>query len=144
MPPDPPIAPARERRVLIVEDSLSNVRLLEDKLANNGFAAVVAFDGLEALRKLDAHDFDLVLLDVMLPELDGFAVCRALRRHPRAAGAPVIMVTALDSPADRRAGLEAGADDFFVKPVEDAVLFNRVRELVRDRVRRGRARQPAE
>ena len=125
--------PARTPRVLVVEDTVSNVILLEAKLVNEAFQVQVAFDGAEALAKLDQLEFDVVLLDVMLPGIDGFEVCRRIRRHPTAAGVPVIMLTALDGPKDRTAGLAAGADDFFVKPVEDEILFARLRELVRGR-----------
>ena len=96
---------------------------------NERFEVHIAFDGLEALSKMEAHAFDIVLLDVMMPGMDGFEVCRRIKRGQGAAGIPVIMITALDSPVDREAGFEAGADDYFVKPVADEQLFARLLAL---------------
>ena len=118
-------------RVLVVDDILSNVKLLEAKLTAEYFEVLTAYNGLEALAKVDEHDPDIVLLDVMMPGMDGFEVCRRIKHNPKTAHLPVVMVTALDQPADRVAGLEAGADDFLTKPVDDAALFARVRSLVR-------------
>ena len=118
-------------RVLVVDDILSNVKLLEAKLTAEYFEVLTAYNGLEALTKVDEHDPDIVLLDVMMPGMDGFEVCRRIKHNPTTAHLPVVMVTALDQPADRVAGLEAGADDFLTKPVDDAALFARVRSLVR-------------
>jgi two-component system cell cycle response regulator len=118
-------------RVLVVDDILSNVKLLEAKLTAEYFEVVTAFNGLEALAKVAETNPDIVLLDVMMPGMDGFEVCRRLKSDPRTAHVPVVMVTALDQPSDRVTGLEAGADDFLTKPVDDAALFARVRSLVR-------------
>jgi len=118
-------------RVLVVDDILSNVKLLEAKLTAEYFEVVSAFNGLECLAKIDDAAPDIVLLDVMMPGMDGFEVCRRIKNNPRTAHIPVVMVTALDQPSDRVAGLEAGADDFLTKPVDDAALFARVRSLVR-------------
>ena len=118
-------------RVLVVDDILSNVKLLEAKLTTEYFEVVSAYSGLEALAKMDEATPDIVLLDVMMPGMDGFEVCRRIKSNPKSAHVPVVMVTALDQPADRVAGLEAGADDFLTKPVDDAALFARVRSLVR-------------
>ena len=118
-------------RVLVVDDILSNVKLLEAKLSAEYFEVVSAFNGLECLAKVDESMPDIVLLDVMMPGMDGFEVCRRLKGNPKTAHIPVVMVTALDQPSDRVAGLEAGADDFLTKPVDDAALFARVRSLVR-------------
>jgi two-component system cell cycle response regulator len=118
-------------RVLVVDDILSNVKLLEAKLTTEYFEVVTAYSGMEALAKMDESIPDIVLLDVMMPGMDGFEVCRRIKANPRTAHVPVVMVTALDQPADRVAGLEAGADDFLTKPVDDAALFARVRSLVR-------------
>jgi len=125
-------APAQ--RILVVEDNLPNLKMLEAKLRDRSFEVHVAMNGTEALGLVDAQDFDLVLLDVMMPGLDGFEVCRQIKGRPRPSPVPVIMITALDTPTDRQAGLLAGADDFLVKPVEDEVLFGRMRDLVRRRV----------
>jgi two-component system cell cycle response regulator len=118
-------------RVLVVDDILSNVKLLEAKLTAEYFEVVTAFNGLEALAKIDEHEPDIVLLDVMMPGMDGFEVCRRIKQNPKTAHVPVVMVTALDQPSDRVAGLDAGADDFLTKPVDDSALFARVRSLVR-------------
>src|ERR1700744_4325305 len=118
-------------RVLVVDDILSNVKLLEAKLSAEYFEVVSAFNGLDALARIEEHAPDIVLLDVMMPGMDGFEVCRRIKANPRTAHIPVVMVTALDQPSDRVAGLGAGADDFLTKPVDDAALFARVRSLVR-------------
>ncbi len=118
-------------RVLVVDDILSNVKLLEAKLTAEYFEVVSAFNGLECLAKIDQAAPDIVLLDVMMPGMDGFEVCRRIKNNSKTAHIPVVMVTALDQPSDRVAGLDAGADDFLTKPVDDAALFARVRSLVR-------------
>src|SRR5665213_3874750 len=118
-------------RVLVVDDILSNVKLLEAKLSAEYFEVVSAFNGLEALEKIEECQPDIVLLDVMMPGMDGFEVARRIKSNPKTAHVPVVMVTALDQPSDRVAGLDAGADDFLTKPVDDAALFARVRSLVR-------------
>src|SRR5580698_4510160 len=118
-------------RVLVVDDILSNVKLLEAKLSAEYFEVITAFNGLECLSRIDAGAPDIVLLDVMMPGMDGFEVCRRIKSNPKTAHVPVVMVTALDQPSDRVTGLEAGADDFLTKPVDDAALFARVRSLVR-------------
>jgi two-component system cell cycle response regulator len=118
-------------RVLVVDDILSNVKLLEAKLTAEYFEVATAYGGVEALAKIEEQAPDIVLLDVMMPGMDGFEVCRRIKREPKTAHLPVVMVTALDQPADRVAGLDAGADDFLTKPVDDAALFARVRSLVR-------------
>jgi len=118
-------------RVLVVDDILSNVKLLEAKLTAEYFEVVTGFNGMEAIAKTEEYAPDIILLDVMMPGMDGFEACRRIKSNPKTAHVPVIMVTALDQPSDRVAGLEAGADDFLTKPVEDAALFARVRSLVR-------------
>jgi two-component system cell cycle response regulator len=118
-------------RVLVVDDIMSNVKLLEAKLTAEYFDVVTAFNGLECLARMAENVPDIVLLDVMMPGMDGFEVCRRIKSDPRIAHVPVVMVTALDQPSDRVTGLEAGADDFLTKPVDDAALFARVRSLVR-------------
>src|SRR5215470_13792543 len=118
-------------RVLVVDDILSNVKLLEAKLTAEYFEVMTAFNGQECLAKMEENVPDIVLLDVMMPGMDGFEVCRRIKANPKTAHVPVVMVTALDQPSDRVAGLDAGADDFLTKPVDDAALFARVRSLVR-------------
>ena len=118
-------------RVLIVDDLFPNVKLLETKLALEYFNTVSAMNGRDAIALCEQGLCDVVLLDVMMPGMDGFEVCRHLKGNPVTAHLPVIMVTALDQPADRLRGLEAGADDFLTKPVDDVALFARMRSLVR-------------
>src|SRR5580692_181173 len=118
-------------RVLVVDDIMSNVKLLEAKLTAEYFDVGTAYNGAECLARMAEHVPDIVLLDVMMPGMDGFEVCRRIKSDPKFAHVPVVMVTALDQPSDRVAGLEAGADDFLTKPVDDAALFARVRSLVR-------------
>ena len=118
-------------RVLVVDDILSNVKLLEAKLSAEYFDVVTASDGETALKRLETDLPDIVLLDVMMPGMDGFEVCRRIKANIKTAHIPVVMVTALDQSSDRVAGLEAGADDFLTKPVDDTALFARVRSLVR-------------
>src|SRR5713226_2670443 len=118
-------------RVLVVDDVDVNVRLLEAKLSSEYFTVITASSGEEALHAARSEHPDIVLLDVMMPEMDGFEVCRRLKADARTADMPVIMVTALSEISDRVHGLECGADDFLTKPVNDVALFARVRSLVR-------------
>ncbi len=118
-------------RVLVVDDILANVRLLEAKLAAEYFEVVTAMNGVDALEAVQRTKPDIVLLDVMMPGIDGIEVCRRIKANPLTQHIPVVMVTALDQPEDRVRGLEAGADDFLTKPVNDVSLFCRVKSLVR-------------
>jgi two-component system cell cycle response regulator len=118
-------------RILVVDDIFPNVKLLETKLAAEYFDVVTAMNGPDALEICEQGLCDIVLLDVMMPGMDGFEVCRRLKESPTTAHLPVVMVTALDQPSDRLKGLDAGADDFLTKPVDDTALFARVRSLVR-------------
>jgi len=118
-------------RVLVVDDLLANVRLLEAKLTAEYFEVSTAMNGVDALDTIQRSQPDIVLLDVMMPGMDGIEVCRRIKSNPDTQHIPVIMVTALDQPEDRVRGLEAGADDFLTKPVNDFSLFCRVKSLVR-------------
>jgi two-component system cell cycle response regulator len=118
-------------RILVVDDVAANVKLLEARLSAEYFDVMTALNGQEALAICERSECDIVLLDVMMPNMDGFDVCRRLKLNPTTHHIPVIMVTALDQPSDRVKGLEAGADDFLTKPVSDIALIGRVRSLVR-------------
>jgi two-component system cell cycle response regulator len=118
-------------RVLIVDDLLPNIKLLEARLSAEYFDVVSATNGPQALELCRDGRCDIVLLDVMMPGMDGFEVCTRLKADPRTMHLPVVMVTALDQPADRVRGLECGADDFLTKPVDEMALIARVRSLTR-------------
>ncbi|WP_425668435.1 PleD family two-component system response regulator [Agrobacterium radiobacter] len=118
-------------RVLVVDDIPANVKLLEARLVAEYFDVVTAEDGFKALAICDEEQVDIILLDIMMPGMDGFEVCERLKANPNTAHIPVVMVTALDQPSDRVRGLKAGADDFLTKPVNDLQLIARVKSLVR-------------
>lgn len=118
-------------RVLVVDDILPNVKLLEAKLSSEYYDVLTATSGEEALQKVQQDSPDIVLLDVMMPGMDGFEVCKRIKDDPGTAHIPVVMVTALTDSSDRVRGLQAGADDFLSKPVNDIALMARVRSLVR-------------
>ena len=119
--------------ILVVDDTPTNVKLLEDLLVFHGYRVEVAEGGAEALAAIREHAPDLVLLDVLMPGLSGYDVCRAIRGDPALAMLPVVMVTALEDRDERVKGLEAGADDFLSKPINPPELIARVRSLLRIR-----------
>ena len=118
-------------RILVVDDVPANVKLLEARLLAEYFEVVGVHSGQEALDACEHGKIDVVLLDVMMPGMDGFEVCRRLKADPATQHIPIVMVTALDQIGDRVRGLEAGADDFLTKPVNDLQLMTRVKSLVR-------------
>ncbi len=118
-------------RVLVVDDVPANVKLLEARLSAEYFDVITAMSGREALAICERAECDLVLLDVMMPDMDGLEVCRRLKSSPATHHIPVVMVTALDQPSDKVRGLEAGADDFLTKPIGELALIARVRSLAR-------------
>jgi len=118
-------------RILVVDDQAANVRLLEALLQAEYFDVCTASNGLDAIAVAKVEQPDLVLLDVMMPGIDGYETCSRLKDDPATRHIPVVMVTALDQREDRIRGLEAGADDFLTKPIDDVTLFARVRSLLR-------------
>jgi len=118
-------------RILVVDDIPANVKLLEARLVAEYFEVLTASDGYQCLDICSKVPVDVVLLDIMMPGIDGFEVCERLKSNPKTAHIPVVMVTALDQSSDRVRGLKAGADDFLTKPVNDLQLMARVKSLVR-------------
>jgi class 3 adenylate cyclase len=118
-------------RVLIADDNPANVRILSMRLAADGYDVVTARDGEEALAVAGDAQPDLILLDVMMPKLDGITVCRRLKAAQGASFTPIILVTAMTEAKDIVAGLEAGADEYLTKPVDHAALSARVRSMLR-------------
>jgi len=135
-------------KILVVDDTPANVKLLADLLGVKGYAVATAPNGEEALVKVAAWEPDLVLLDIMMPGLSGYEVCRKIRDNAETALLPVVLVTSLDPQQERIKGIEAGADDFLSKPINQPELFARVKSLLRvkslqDEVKR-QAKQLAE
>ena len=118
-------------RVLVVDDSLPNRKLLEARLQDEYFEVLGATSGAEAITLAQRWSPDIILLDVLMPVMDGFEACRRLKAQPATAHIPVVMVTSLNDQSERVRGLDAGADDFLVKPVDQATLFARLRALLR-------------
>jgi len=120
-------------KLLVVDDQPANVKLLEQVLTASGYEVVTAGSGAEALEKVAAAQPDLVLLDVIMPKMSGYEACRAIRADPATELLPVVMVTALDPSEERVKGIEAGADDFLSKPINQHEILARVRSLLRIR-----------
>ncbi|MBB5518217.1 response regulator [Amphiplicatus metriothermophilus] len=116
-------------RVLVVDDLEVNVLLLKAKLSAANYSVLCAESGARAIETARTEHPDIILLDVMMPGMDGYQACKILKDTPETSGIPVVMVTALDGEADREAGLRAGADGYVTKPVNDKVLFRQIEEL---------------
>jgi DNA-binding response OmpR family regulator len=129
-----PVAEARLPRVLIADDNPQGAELLEAYLGDSGYELRTAADGEQTLRQVAAWQPDLILLDIMMPRLSGFEVCKRLRADPATRDLAVLMVTALDQPSDMERAVEVGADDFLTKPINKSELHLRVRSLLRTRL----------
>jgi PleD family two-component response regulator len=131
MPPAP--TSNRKPRILIADDNPQGVELLEAYLSGTDYDTAVAVDGEDTLAKVASFQPDLILLDVMMPKISGFEVCKRLRREPATRDIAILMVTALDQNADIDRAVDAGTDDFLSKPINKAELLLRVRSLLRSR-----------
>lgn len=118
-------------KILIVEDDLPISKLVQYNLEKSGFSFQAVVSGEEALRKLEENKFDFVILDVMLPKMDGFEVCRRIRQHSRLSQLPILMLTARGEETDKIVGLELGADDYLVKPFSPRELILRIKSILR-------------
>ena len=133
--------PDRPARILIAEDNPEGAELLEAYLDGSGYDIEVAVDGDDTLRKVKSFQPDLVLLDVMMPKISGFEVCKRLRADPKTRDIAVLMITALDQTADVERAVEAGTDDFLTKPINQAELLRRIQALLASRREKGELEQ---
>ncbi|GAC1447881.1 MAG: response regulator [Desulfuromonadaceae bacterium] len=120
----------RKKRVLIVEDEESLLKLETILLTVKGFKVIGAFTGKMAIDKIGVEEFDLVLLDIMLPDIDGFEVCRQIRKDPRTATVPIIMLTGKKSQDDHDRGVLCGANAYLVKPFKSAMIIDEINRLL--------------
>ncbi len=118
-------------KILVVDDNATNVKILRTRLVAEGYEVVTAADGEQALAAAEAHRPDLILLDIMMPKLDGVEVCRRLKAEPRFPFVPIVLITAMSDAKDVVAGLDAGADEYLTKPVDHQALLARVRSMLR-------------
>ena len=132
-PPDPPAVPTRPPRILIADDTPEAVELLEAYLAGTDYETAIATDGEETLARVADWHPDLILLDVMMPKISGFEVCKRLRSNPATRDLAILMVTALDQTSDVERAVEAGTDDFLSKPINKTDLLLHVRNLLKSR-----------
>jgi len=120
----------RKKRILVVEDEESLLKLETILLTVKGFEVIGAVSGSMAIEKIDSEVFDLVLLDIMLPDIDGFEVCRQLRKDPRTATVPIIMLTGKKTQDDHDRGVLCGANSYLVKPFKSAMIIDEINRLL--------------
>ena len=132
--PTSPVEATRPPRVLIADDNPQGVELLEAYLSGTGYDVQTAADGDETLQQVSRWQPDLILLDIMMPKISGFEVCKRLRANPATANTAVLMITALDQPSDIDRAVEAGATDFLTKPINKTELLLRVRSALQSRL----------
>ena len=118
------------KKILIIEDDPATQRLVEYSLKQEGYQIITAFNGLEGIRKALGESPDLIILDVMLPGLDGFEICYRLRSEPTTANLPILMFSAKAQEIDKDTGIKVGADDYLTKPSAPADIVNRVEKLL--------------
>jgi CheY-like chemotaxis protein len=128
-----PKAPEKRSRILVADDNVQNCELLQAYLDDLNVDVVLAYDGQETLDKVAAETFDLILLDIMMPKVSGFEICRKLKSDEKTRDIPIVMVTALNEMGDIERGVEAGTDDFLSKPISKLELLTRVKSLLRVR-----------
>jgi two-component system, cell cycle response regulator len=132
----------RVPQIMVVDDDPDTVSILARHLQREGFDAIEAISGVECLRLVQAHRIDVILLDLMMPEMDGFQVCRMLKENPKTAEIPIIMITARDDLDARAEGMRLGVSDFLAKPVFRRQLANRIRAQL-EAIAAGRAMEAA-
>jgi two-component system alkaline phosphatase synthesis response regulator PhoP len=118
------------KKILVIEDDPATSRLVDYSLKHEGYEVVTATNGLEGIRKAQSEAPDLVILDVMLPGMDGFEICHRLRTEPNTAAMPILMFSAKAQEIDKNTGIKVGADDYLTKPAAPAEIINRVEKLL--------------
>jgi DNA-binding response OmpR family regulator len=119
-----------EKKILVIEDDPATLRLVDYSLRHEGYQVITASNGLEGIRKVHNEAPDLVILDVMLPGMDGFEICHRLKSEPATAQMPIMMFSAKAQEIDKNTGLKVGADDYLTKPVAPAEIVSRVQKLL--------------
>lgn len=120
-------------KILVVDDNLDAIAILEAVLEGAGYPVTSARDGLEAMRKITTEEPALILLDVMMPKMDGYEVCQAVKGDPKLNHIPILMVSARTDPASKERGLNLGAADYLVKPIQPALVLRKVKEHLEER-----------
>ena len=124
-------------KILVVEDDPSALRLVQYTLEHEGYQVLTATNGLVGLKKAQSEEPDLIILDVMLPGMDGFEICHRLRGEPQTAGLPILMLSAKAQEADKTTGIKVGADDYLPKPADPAEIILRVGKLLAQKAAAG-------